>query len=324
MLSKAIKIFNSARYTPLVTTLAMLSIVLTTLTSQAQLLPAETLLKNDLQISVKTLKKDIYIYHYFNLSEFWPQLQTADGRTEYLTNYLQVSAGHFWDTNYSRSDYVNAGPGIYFAIDPHISTSFGNTAMELTVPAGSIYITTVEPTVIQKETIAALISEGYLSKELSVEIFKNSGGKRNGFYRDTLKKSIQPEFNLFRQLLQKIFSDLNIQLVEYNWDTSIEGFCSGHSYSAFVFIGRADPSSSTRSIVDETYTKPILISSFETPNLTDTEKDRIDQIVKLRQVLDQISDLKKLGKKIPKELITKIYTNDELKNVKDHIYSCEK
>lgn len=90
----------------------------------------------------KTLKSEIKLYNYFSLPEAWPELETETGRNAYINRYLLQRAGSFWDADFTDTYTKNyaAGPGLYLAIDPSISKGYGNSFVEMTVPAGAKFI----------------------------------------------------------------------------------------------------------------------------------------------------------------------------------------
>ncbi len=211
-------------------------------------LSAESLLARDLAAGTKPLPKEIRIYHYFPVqcsfssagaSPSWcDTLATPEGRRAHVNNYLKTVTARFWDVNYRADQYINAGPGLYLAIDPHIAYSqklFGTSVMELRVPAGTPYVNVVRAIPVSQATLDALVNEGFLARHQLAAVFsKAAGPTKLGFYRDTLKNMTAPGFEHFRRLVMRYFSENGIQFIEYNWDSSLAGFCRSFD----DFLGR--------------------------------------------------------------------------------------
>ncbi len=197
---------------------------------------AAAMLERDLTPVILTLQKPVRMYSYFNVIAMSEELNSPQGRQNYLQRFFNATMGRFWDMNLTASQYINSGPGLYAAIDPHISQSFGNTMVEIGVPAGTRFLDIHKNVPLSDDTINALANEGIIARDLLGELFVAKNG-RYEFGRDTMKFMIKPEFSFFRGMLQEIFLRQNVVMAEYNWDTSLAGFCRLHSYSAFVIFG---------------------------------------------------------------------------------------
>lgn len=283
---------------------------------------AGILLAKDIMASKKLMKTDTKIYNYFYMEKIWPGMETPAGRYAFVNNYLSQRAGNFWNPEFSDASTKNyaTGAGLYFAIDPHISKQYGNSFIQLTIPAGTPYINVVSPLPMKKETVTALIAEGFFAKEDMLELFP----KRSGFYRDTLRAMVLPKYTEFRKLVQGIFEANNIQFIEYNFNSSLSNFCTKHTYSAFDFVGTKNPADDKNAILSPEFSNLEMYSTeLEVPNQTTAAAATFSDIVKFRTTLEDIISLRAAGKKIPKELIPSRYSPEELKALKASTYSCD-
>ncbi len=279
---------------------------------------AERLLGRDVMASAKTMAKDVRIYHYFHVKELWEELKTPQGRGGYVSRYLTDVTGRFWDLNYHAAAYINAGPGVYLAIDPYVAfiQNFGNTMVELKVPKGTRYINVVKSVPIGKDTIDALVNEGIIARHQASFIFyKAAGPTKLGFYRDTLKNMTDPGYEKFRTIVLKIFQTNAIQFIEYNWDTKLSGFCNPKSASAFNYVGTSP--------WDGRYAAIPMLSALSFPQMSADEQELSARVTKFRDLLGQIDGMKKRGMKIPPSLISSVYSPAEYKQIKDMTYSCD-
>lgn len=297
---------------------SFLTAFLTFASSTAFAQDAERLLGRDVMSSVKTMPKDVHIYHYFNIKDLWVELKTPDGRANYVTRYLTDVTGRFWDLNYHAAAYINAGPGVYLAIDPYVAyvQNFGNTMIELVVPKGTRFINVVRPIPIGQDTLNALVKEGIIASHQASFIFYKAGGPTKlGFYRDTLKNMTNPGYEKFRSTVLRIFQTNAIQWIEYNWDTRLSGFCNPKSASAFNYVGMTP--------WDLKYAGIPMMSTLPFPLLTASEQELSTRVVKFRDLLGQIDSMRKRGIKIPPSIVSSVYTPAEYKQIKDMTYSCD-
>lgn len=286
----------------------------------AQAQSAEILLARDLMAGVKTMPREVRIYHYLNLAQLYDELKTPAGRLAFTNRYIEQVTERFWDLNFHADAYINAGPGLYLAIDPLISSKppnyFGNTMIELRVPAGTKFINVVRAIPLAKDTLEALVNEGYFAQhQIGTFFSKAAGATKLGFYRDTLKNMTDPGYEKFRSLVQRILVAQHIQFVEYNWNTSLAGFCNKTSYSSFNYIGSSPYNGMYRNLT--------MLSTHAFPQLTAEEQEMATRVTKFRDVLEQIDQLKKRGMKIPKDFVLGFYTPAEFKQIKDMTFSCE-
>lgn len=303
--------------------LLVFTVILGGLLAQAEESPsrAELLLTADLLKAVKETDKTYLIYNYFNMSSTPDELMTAEGRSRFSKRYLDSSMWRFWDMNNHQTSYINAGPGLYAAIDPQISRQFGNTLMVITVPAGVRYLNVVRPVPVGTETIRALIEENILDQAGVSALFGGTARART-FTRDTLKFMVQPAYKKLRELTQQIVFKSDIAMIEYNWNTSLAGFCRSHSYSAFVLIGKKSLTPDGRIIFIERF-EETLIYGVNLPALTEHEQSMASKVRNLTELLQNLKNVS--GARARAQLIQQYYPEE---NVRDEIinttYSCEK
>lgn len=296
-----------------------LALTLSALFANAQAV-SESLLARDLLASAKTTKTEKHIYNYFFMQSVHSSLTTPEGRKDYINRYLSAAGGNFWRedfVNTSPKDYA-AGAGLYLATDPLISETYGDSFIELTLPAGTRFINVVHPIPLKKDTFAALISEGYINESQIALLFP----KAKGFYRDTLRMMVDPQFSNFKKLVQRVFTQNQIQFVEYNFNSSLGRFCAAHNYSAFIYVGQENPEQPNRSIVPDAFKDKTLLFSIklDIPNLSLEEQARRTEILKFRSTLEQIKGLSTAS---AKKIIAGIYTPAEVQSLKDSSLGCE-
>lgn len=282
---------------------------------------AETLLTADLLKAVKETDKTYRIYNYFNMSSTPQELMTAAGRSHFSKRYLDSSMWRFWDMDNHQTSYINAGPGLYAAIDPHISKQFGNTLLVITVPAGVKYLNVVRPVPVATETISALIEENILDQAGVSALFGGTARART-FTRDTLKFMVQPTYKKLRELTQQIVLKNDLAMIEYNWNTSLAGFCRSHSYSAFVLIGKKSTASDGRMIFIEKF-EETLVYGVDLPALTEHEQSTISQTRNFAELLQGLKNVS--GARARAQLIQRHYPEESVRDeIINTTYSCEK
>lgn len=233
-------------------------------TSHAMNETAYDLLSRDLAPSIKTLRSDTRFYHYYwasyNQDITKTHLNTAEGRATSLANRMKQVGSQFFTS--TSTAYANAGNGLYLAIDPHASSpdaakyyspggtfskGFGDTLMEVTLTSGAtvINLENSNKIILQPDTLEALKLEGINintpapgpndhveTKEPATLL---EGGR---FSRDTVRYMARPGAEAFRKLINTIFKDHQISLIQYSWQSSASYFCGSKSKStALVWIG---------------------------------------------------------------------------------------
>lgn len=227
---------------------------------------AYDLMTRDLTPSIKSLKSDTRLYHYFwtvaDKQDFAKtKLKKSDEREKFLKDRLANTSNSFFTSTSTAA--ANAGNGLYLAIDPHSSSpdaakyyspngqfskGFGDTMLEMTLVAGTkmINLENSNKIIIKADTLAALSAEGislnkpapgpkdYPDKDEPLTLMDG-----NRFSRDTVRYMARPGAEKFRNLINKILKDNQISLIQYSWQSSVSYFCGANSarLTAFVYIG---------------------------------------------------------------------------------------
>ncbi len=287
---------------------------------------AEQLLARDLLASQKVMPAATKLYSYFNTQPN-SYFDSLANRREFVQRVLKGGATSFWNMGFNNNDRTAyaCGPGMYFAIDPHISKKYGNSFVELTMPQGTRYINVVNAITLNNDTMAALISENFITESDKAILFPpdKPTGKR-GFYRDTLRAMVVPQYAKFRKMVQSIFAANEIQFVEYNFNTSLSGFCKSPKTSAFLYVGLQDPKDSESAQVASSFSEVNMYSTdIEIKNQTSEEELRQSEIVKFRSLLDEMSSLRAQKIAVPKTLIPSRLSAEEIKMIKSQTFSCK-
>jgi hypothetical protein len=302
--------------------------------------PAEQLLTRDLMVGTATMDRDTRIYHYMVLGDYppetqdleqvlqwyWKQYETEASRKNQVITYMNDVTGRFWNLGYVANEFINAGPGVYLATDPHISLNFGqgrnswskSAMLEMTIPKGTRYINVVQNIFLKPDTLLALKEEGYANDQAAQVLFTKEKVKKPVFFRDTLRDMTQPEHRKFRSLVQRIFAEQNIQIIEYNWTTSLRDFCSKHTYSAFNFIGRP-----AQLGLDPVYSQTPMAVIPHLPNLSGDEVAFLERTEKFKRVLGRLAGFRESKMKIPKGLVLTEYSEAEVRELKSKAFKCQ-
>lgn len=301
---------------------------------------AEQMLTRDLMVGTATMERDTRIYHYMvlggyrpdteNLEQvlewYWKKYETEESRRTEIVRYMNDVTGRFWNLDYVAEEFINAGAGIYLATDPHVSLNFGqgqyswtkSAMLEMTIPKGTRYINVVQNIIIQPDTLIELEKEGYVNDVGVQDLFKKEKVKNPLFFRDTLRDMTKPKYRNFRTLIQRIFSAQNIQLIEYNWQTSLEGFCRKHTQSAFNFIGRPPQMG-----LDPAYISTPMAVIPNLPNLSGEEVAFLERTEKFKRVLGRVAELHEAKAKVPKGLVLTEYSEAEVRELKSKAFKCQ-
>lgn len=234
-----------------------------TASSNAFAASAYELLSRDLAPSIKSLKGETRFYHYFWAAKkdiTQTNLKTSEGRDSALAYRMKQVGGQFFTSN--STAYANAGNGLYLAIDPHASSpdaakfyspggtfsqGFGDTMMEVTLTSGTqvINLENSNKIILQADTLEALQSEGInistppAGPNDHVETKEPTSLLEGGrFSRDTVRYMARPGAEAFRSLVNSIFNENQISLIQYSWQSSASYLCGGKAKStALVWIG---------------------------------------------------------------------------------------
>lgn len=193
---------------------------------------AQELLKQDLAMGVKSFDKPVRMYSYLNTSlspsDYW--LQDADKRIQTANYMVQDGSARFWDLDWYQSKYANAGPGMYFALDPASSTEFGKDLISIVFKDTAKYIDTFNPIKIKNTTIQALVREQIMNPRT----LNLSGGFSSGTFKTIAMGS---ENKKFRATLHSVLKELQVSAIRYNYKSYLARFCTKADQSAFVYIG---------------------------------------------------------------------------------------
>jgi hypothetical protein len=330
------------RFSRVMSLAAATLLMLNAVSSQAEAVrgSAENLLEKDLLPGIVSLDRTVRIYHYYRLPHLYPQLESPEGRRGEIQRYIEAVTERFWDLGFDARDYVNAGPGLYLATDPYISRSFGykdqdrpeqlSAMLELTVPVGTRMLRVVnvprsesrskkvEPRLrLSPETVSALIQQGIVPQDFVAKLFQDKSFIGPIFFRDSLARMTQPELVEFRKMVMRILVKHDVQMIEYNWQSALAGFCRKHNYSSLNFIGRPKLIGN-----DDWVAKAVLITDPELPNLSKEESDVRQRVAKLKGVLSQAEALV-AAKKNTRGLIQSSYSESEFQQIKAHTFMCE-
>lgn len=276
--------------------LPVLLLMLATLVSliakaqESALSPAETLLEQDFQNSkggIVTLTQTLRLYHYFNAATqgnaLWPTYQTSAMRLNQTASDLGHFSGSFWNVGDHDTKLVNAGPGMYLAIEPVVSNSFGHSNYILNFSEGTKFIDVTDPTWknvskirLSPQTIAALLNEGILNRTTISKL--GMGG--NYFTRITMQNIAADENEKFRDTVSKIFVRNNIVMVAFSWEpTKIKVICKFSSDTAFNYIGSKPTGSLTKDVTSvislDVVENAVFMSQYPVSQYSDAETKQV-------------------------------------------------
>ncbi|MBY0452032.1 MAG: hypothetical protein K2P92_03285 [Bdellovibrionaceae bacterium] len=303
----------------------------------------------DLSAHIKQFKKQIQIYHYFPAptvpstpadnttlpQKLHPQLDRKVTRDQWTNYYMSVRSGAFWDLGNHNTNFNNAGPGIYLALDPSSSREFGDTALVMNVPAGENYISVFSPIKLSPNTITALVNEGIIESN-QVNSGANTLGLRNGFSGTTLKNMALIENEKFHLLVMDFMTRHQISFIEYYYKSYLAGFCKVANQSAFVYIGKNPATaqgsdylfrgrdSSGREIIAAAIPASLqntpLYSTYPVLDQTAEESAMTDIVKRFTYVLSQI---RVVGvKEAARQLIHQYFSDNEINSLADRSYEC--
>lgn len=290
---------------------------------------AEDLLAKDFAKAkaIRSMPKDVTLYHYFNLRQNHPEFQTPQGRVGYMTRYLTQVTGRFWDKTYHADSFVNAGPGLYLAVDPESSrVEFGPEMIELVVPAGAKYIAVVESIPISEATKQALLNERIVTNYGLIQLFSKTMDKKktkDGFWRNTFEYMTLPENEVFRDLVQRLMAKNDIRFIEYNWRSNLDGFCKATSVSAFVYVGSQDVNNSKLGVIDPAYRAMSFISHYPLEGLTAQEIQMKERTEKWSEFYRLLAATPRPRQAAAKRLAGERFTVDEIQEMRRKTFRCD-
>lgn len=220
-------------------------LLLLALSPLAQAQSAMELFTKDVEPLIESFKKEIQLYHYFyapvvkddsGKTLIHPSLNGYDSRQNWVRFLIDSRIKAFWDLDNHSTAYINAGPGMYFALDPNSSKEFGESAVVMRVPGGIRYLNVFTVSKLKPATIKALVNEGIVTRA-QLAPSATTLGLNAGFGGPALKNMVRPENLEFRKFISRFVEEQNIQFIEYHYQSHLAGFCKVASQSAFVFIG---------------------------------------------------------------------------------------
>jgi hypothetical protein len=194
------------------------------------------LLARDLKPYVRTLSRDVSVYHYYHRSV--KGYAPTDSK-EFLQHYDGSIALYQYD---DQTHVEVAGPGLYAAVDPASSREYGNAMLEITFKAGSRILVHPRNYMIALDAELVAKSEGWLAQnQLIGDLFS---------------------LNQIRPVTKRALEKLDVIAYTYGYSgRAQEGVCSEIAQEAFVIFGKR--SSGLISIKGFTDTKPALSSVRE-------------------------------------------------------------
>lgn len=292
---------------------------------------AQALLEKDLSAGFHEFPKAMTIYSYFTPplenNFLHPQLGSKEGRDSWLQYFVANRTGSFWDMDNHVTSYTNAGPGLYFALDPASSKEFGTAAILLNVPPGKKYISVYTAIPLSKATLNALVSEKIITPA-QLAAGSTTLGLKGGFNRLTLKNMVLPENFNFRTMINAIFLKNQIEFVDYEYKSFLAGFCKVSSQSAFVFIGQGPDESTHKegeplsALVGEEYRTYTLFSAdYGIQNQAEDEKATTDKTERFR---DGLLKIRELGTSKAQVIMREALSEEEIMDLVNRSYKCER
>lgn len=201
---------------------------------------AEALLARDLRAAKIQFGQEQRLYHYFDIyreedSSTQALMASPTGRRKIMQDRISYATSKFWMPA-SGSQGLFAGEGLYLAIDPSISESYGKMLIEFKVKPSTFYINLARGVYLQSDTVKAIYAEHHLTADPGFEIPDSMR-----ISEMTLNTILRPENARFRSLLQRALKAENIMMAEYLWRSDLDVICGEESLqTAFVYIG-TDP-----------------------------------------------------------------------------------
>lgn len=229
-------------------------------------------------------KPEWSFYHYTNLPLQQPELADPDSRQRFVENYIQPRMGYAWYVNAVGNNAMAAGPGLYAALDPIVSSGYGNTLFRFSVKSSQArYLKVAFYSLRSNDSTVT-------GDPALIRWFQSGIGFNLGIYLyPTYSKD--PTALAGKALLLQIFRKLNIIALEYPYSSVIgTSFCSNSRQVAMVFFGRP-VSESSYQIDPKDFDFQLVRKDLQ--NLSDSEKKAaqlVQQRVRaLRGVLSQLT-----------------------------------
>lgn len=312
-------------------------LLLLALSPLAEAQTAMELFTKDVQPLIESFKKEIQLYHYFyaptvkdadDKTVIHPSLNGYDSRQSWVRYLIDTRIKAFWDFTNQSTAYINAGPGMYFALDPNSSKEFGESAIIMRVPEGVRYLNVFNISKLKPATLKALVSEGIVTRN-QLAPSATTLSLNSGFGGPALKNMVRPENLEFRKFISQFVQDQNIQFIEYHYQSHLAGFCKVASQSAFVYIGtkptqmqEADMSEDERlfEMLERPFYPALLYSDLSVEERRPDESRKLDLVTRFKNILTQIR-AKGTGQ-AAKKLIQDNLTEDEINEIEAESYEC--
>ena len=198
--------------------------------------------------------------------------------------------------------------------------------VEITMRAGANYISVFNPVTISPQTVQALISEGYLTKESANKLLP---GRR--FSRDTFKFMVGYGVEDFRKLVANLMVDMRVNFIEYAWQTGVKALCDWKDLrSAFVYIaeGRSPDIIEANLVYWKGFSSKVVLSPSETEALSRNQK--VHSLLSKLRVLEKKMDGTKgaaarssIRASVNSEIRGDFPDSSEIENIKSHTFKCE-
>jgi hypothetical protein len=324
------------------------SIFLSALPSIAQV-GARDLLTDDVKRAVRTIDKSVRMYHYFVMVEktdnsdlpldAW--FMDSRNRKSFISDLIKGRAAAFWDMTITNPFKMNAGAGMYLALDPNSTKEYGYDRPMMAVidfQAGLKYLSTTSPIKLRPETIAKLIEEHIVTKD---QLVQNKALTKmalsQGITADTLRNMILPENAQFRLLMQDVLESAEVTLIEYGYKSHLAGFCKLGRKTSFVFTGSRKGSGEGSASVDiSLQVKDHFMANEQLVDLFSSEpaeNDVISNTIRLKKTLAQIQATafvldpktkeKVIDRKKVRAIIPIYLSSDEALNLQNKTFRCD-
>lgn len=199
------------------------------------------LIKRDLSVTTKSLTREVRGYHWFNSNVGTKKMSLDDS---FFKEQFLHAAKPFWTFNPIQDH--NVGPGFYAAPDPGISERYGNTMIEVIIPAGTRFIdmrggafdTQLE---ISNETQAAMNTycrgAGQVLPNYP-DVFKIEIDGQVKTFQSFFKQTLTYDISCYKMFSQAV-RELNVEFLAYGWGpyNNLQNGCEKSILSSFVMLG---------------------------------------------------------------------------------------
>jgi hypothetical protein len=175
---------------------------------------------SDFSKNIKTLSRDVYVYH-------WHKQELAAGIR--LSNLKSAFYKYYDD------DKNVVGKGLYAAVDPAQTDSYGHIMDEIMLPQGSRFLDYRKAGLGRKKWFPVSATTYELIKQLDPSLLEAAGGAK--FFNKIKMTELYPD--IFEKVFKK---NLQLDFVVYPFETTKISYCKGgpsNQYTtAFVIFGK--------------------------------------------------------------------------------------